>query len=439
MTKLIGTFSRLGPAKVLVIGDILLDTYTLGKARRISPEAPVPVITVEKEEMLPGGAGNVILNLISMGCTVIPIGRVGNDLAGASLIDSFSKENITTEGLFTQNQYSTPVKNRIIADNQQIVRVDHEKITPLPELLEQQIIEKLPILLEGCKVIAISDYGKGFLTRTLLNAVIEHGKERNIPTITDPKGIDFSKYTTTTVIKPNLGEAFAAANMSSDTPLEQVASRVLHLTQAEVLMITRSEAGISLFFKNGTRQDFPVQIRQVKDVTGAGDTVLAMFACALANGLSFAEAAGLSNIAAGIAIEHIGCARVSLSQLARRLLQHDVNNKVFDEEHLFALQEALRGATFNLLGVHSVNGLTSPIYTAIRQLSQNGSQLLLYIKDEEPDLNFIQILASLLEVNFILIKGQSLRALCEQISPNAIYEIKGNSYIPVDNPVALLS
>lgn len=427
MVRLTGTFSRLGRSKTLVIGDFLLDTYTVGKARRISPEAPVAIVHVQREQHLPGGAGNVVLNLMSMGCEVTAIGRIGSDSSGSLLLKILTEEKANIEGMVIQPHYPTPLKNRIIAENQQIVRIDHEVVTPLPKYLEQQVIDSLPHLVEGVKVIAISDYGKGFLTRTLLSAVIEIGRAKRIPVIADPKGIDFTKYKGSTVIKPNLSEAYAAAGLPLDAPLEHVASKVLQTSQCDVLMITRSEAGISLFYQEGTRQDFPVRAREVKDVTGAGDTVLAMLTCAMANGLSIAEAVQLSNVAAGIAIERFGCARVSLSELARRLLEHDVVNKIFDEDHLFALQEALRGRQFALLGVSGSQGLSSALFSSIRQLAQKKDwDLLVYVKDEDPQKEFLDLLASLHDVDFILVKGESLLSLCERMEPGEVYDIKNN-------------
>ena len=256
MVRLSGAFSRLGCSKTLVIGDFLLDTYTIGKARRISPEAPVAVVHVQKEEHRPGGAGNVVLNLRSMGCEVVAIGRMGQDHYGTLLLNILGEEQVNIDGMVVQGGYPTPVKNRIIAENQQIVRIDHELLTPLPEYLEQQIIDSLPRLMEGVKVIAISDYGKGFLTRTLLNALIEKARENGIPVIADPKGIDFSKYNGSTILKPNLSEAYAAAGLPMEAPLEQVAAKVLNNTQIDILMITRSEAGISLSLKRASRSIF---------------------------------------------------------------------------------------------------------------------------------------------------------------------------------------
>lgn len=440
MVSLTGTFSRLGRCKVLVIGDFLLDAYTIGKARRISPEAPVAVVNVIREENRPGGAGNVVLNLLSMGCDVTAVGRIGNDNAGNTLLQALYDEKAITKGMVVQQGYPTPVKNRIIADNQQIVRVDHEQIIAIPEWLEQTVIESLPELLEDVQVVAISDYGKGFLSKTLLSELIERCVERRIPVIADPKGIDFSKYSGSTVIKPNLSEAYAAANLPHDAPLEQVASRVLDLSKSQMLMVTRSEHGISIFHKDGRRQDFPVKVREVKDVTGAGDTVLAMLACAMGNHLSIDEAAQLSNIAAGIAIERFGCARISLPDLARRLLQHDAINKVFDEEHLFALQQALKERNFAILGISGAQGLTSGIFSSIQKLAQrSGWNLLVYVKDSQPNPEFIHLLSSLTDVDFILVKGESLRSLCSRIAPHEVYEVEGSLMNKLEDHSALIS
>lgn len=439
MVRLAGTFSRLNSRKILVIGDLMLDTYTIGKARRISPEAPVAVIQVTHEESRPGGAGNVMLNLISMGAEVVAVGRIGNDFAGESLRQSLINEKIDVRGLVIQNNLKTPVKNRVIAENQQIVRVDYEQVTALPEMLEQEIIEMLPTLFEGVSVVAISDYGKGFLTRTLLASVIERANKLNIPVIADPKGSDFSKYSGATIIKPNLSEAYAASGLGADAALEHVAEKVLELAQTKILMITRSEAGISIFHSDGLRQDFPVKIREVKDVTGAGDTVLAMLTCAIANKLSIAEAVQLSNVAAGMAIERLGCARITLSELARRLLEYDVVNKVFDDEHLYALQSALQGRKYVLLGLSGEHGMTSSTFLAIRRLSENANcDLLVYLIDAEPDAEFVNLLSSLYEVKFIILHSDNLCRLFNAIQPEGIYAVRGKEMIKLETLTDML-
>lgn len=434
MVKLANTLSRLNPAKILVIGDMLLDTYTIGKARRISPEAPVAVVNVQREEHRPGGAGNVVLNLLSLGAQVIAVGRVGRDWAGQTFINALNKEQVDTRMVVEQEGYCTPVKNRIIADHQQIVRVDHEQVSALSESLEQYIIDHLSLLLEGVKVVAISDYGKGFLTTTLLAAIIQQSIKHGIPVITDPKGNDFDKYKGTTIIKPNLSESFTAARLPVTAPLEAVAAAVLKQTQAQLLMVTRSEAGISLFNRTGERFDFPVLAKEVKDVTGAGDTVLAMLAHAMANELSYEEAAQLCNVAAGIAIEQVGCARVTLSDLALRLFEHHKNHKVFDQEHLFVLQEVLKRKSFSLIILSQIDQLTHALYQAIKGMASETEHLLIYLDDKEPGETFIEMLASLREVNFIVLHLDSLRSLCQCTAPKAIYAFQANQaqMTPID-------
>lgn len=439
--KLSGIFSRLSPVRVLVIGDFMYDTYTTGKVRRISPEAPVSVLHVLREESLPGGAGNVALNLISLGASVVAVGRVGHDAAGKNIVQALTNEGVNTEGMIFQNKFQTPVKNRLIADAQQVLRVDFECITPIPEQVEQEVIEKLPSLLQDVNIISISDYGKGFLSRSLLMGVIEMAKAKNIPIIVDPKGDDFTKYQGATVLKPNLQEAYDAAKLTREASLEQVAEVLFKKVTVDMLMITRSEAGISLFTRDGKRLDFPVRSKEVKDVTGAGDTVLAMVSVALGNQLDIKYGAQLANIAAGIAIERLGCARINLSDLAVRLLEYDVDNKVFDEEHLFALQEALKNKRYFVLGLYSTQGMTTALFRSIRKLSlrDEDAKLIIYIRDENPDEEIISLLASLAEVDFVVIKCESLKNLCEIIHPHEVFLMESDQLVTLDHFKALLS
>jgi rfaE bifunctional protein kinase chain/domain len=441
MVKLIGVFSRLNPIRALVIGDFMYDTYTTGKIKRISPEAPVSVLHVEKQESLPGGAGNVALNLAALGAEVIPIGRVGRDFAGENICAALEKEDISVRGMIIQPNYQTPVKSRFIAEAQQVLRVDYEENRPLPEDLEQVIIEKLPELLNGVQVVAISDYGKGFLTDTLLEALIALAKKHNIPVIIDPKGADFAKYSGATLIKPNLQEAYVAAKMPPGTALDLVASSILKKIQAEMLIITRSEAGISVFKNDGSQFDYPVTVREVKDVTGAGDTVLATICMAIANGLDIASTAQLANIAAGIAIERLGCARITLSDIASRLFEFDVDNKVFDEGHLFALQQSLKGKKYCVLGLHSSHGMSTSLFKSIRELSSKGrgNKLIVYIRDPRPDEEFISLLTSLMEVDFVILKCDSLKHLCGLIHPHEVFLMEGRQLVALDHVNTLVS
>ncbi len=440
MVKLIGLLSSLSPVRVLVIGDFMLDTYTTGKVRRISPEAPVSVLNVQKEESRPGGTGNVALNIVSLGGQVVTMGRVGADIAGKHLREELEKEGIDVRGLFIQEGYRTPVKNRFIADSQQVLRVDFEINTPLPEDLESLVIDELPQLVEGVQIIAISDYAKGFLSKRLLAETIAIGKKRGIPVIVDPKGDEFSKYAHADIIKPNLGEAYAAAKLSQDKPLDLVAKKIFETIQVDKLIITRSEAGISLFESSGAHHEFPVLSREVKDVTGAGDTVLATISVALASGIDLKDAIQLSNIAAGIAIERVGCARVNIGDLASRLFQLDAENKVFDEEHLFALQQALAGKKYCVLGIQSREGMSNVLFRAIRELDQHdpARQLIVYLREETPDTEFTSLLSSITEVDFIVVKSHSLRNLFETLHPHQVFSIQDGDLIQHHHAKALL-
>ncbi len=419
MVKLANILSRLNPSKIMIIGDMFLDMYTIGKAKRISPEAPVAVVSVQKEDYRPGGAGNVVVNLLSLGANVYPVGRLGKDWAGQKFLESFRSESINCEMLFIEDGYSTPIKNRIIADNQQIVRIDNEHIVPLNEQLEQTIIDNLSRCLEDMDVVAISDYGKGFLTPFLLQTIIQEAKRKKIPIITDPKGNDFKKYSGTTIIKPNLTELYSAANASSNASIDHVAATVLGQCDAELLMVTRSESGISLFHKKGTRSDFPVHVKEVKDVTGAGDTVLAMLAHSIANQVSYEEAAHLCNVAAGIAIEHIGCKRVSLSDLAHRLFDQNMTGKIFDEEHLFVLKEILKLKAYTLLLLDEIDFISPKLFQVIKEIAKEDSALLVYAADM--DLTMIEMLASLKDIHFIIHHLDSLKILCQSSIPEKVY------------------
>jgi rfaE bifunctional protein kinase chain/domain len=441
MVKLSGMLSRFSPVRVLVIGDFMLDTYTTGKVKRISPEAPVSVLHVQKEESLPGGAGNVVLNLVSLGAKVIAVGRVGCDVAGEELRDSLEREGVDIEYLVLQKGYKTPVKNRLIADAQQILRVDFEILSPLPEQIEEEIFEKIPPLIDKVQIIAVSDYGKGFLSRCFLQKVIQMASQKGIPVIIDPKGDDFSKYSGASVIKPNLTEAYAAAKLPMEASLDQVARVILQTCGIEMLIVTRSEAGISLFNKASQRFDFPVRSKEVKDVTGAGDTVLSMICIAWANKVDIKYGAQLANIAAGMAIERLGCARIKLSEVTERLLEFDVENKIFDEEHLFALQQALKGKRYTVLGLDSKHGMSTALFRSLRKLSSRDveKKLIIYVRDSDLDEEFVSLLSSLAEVDFIVLQCESLKNLCEIIHPHQVFVMEDDKLLALDHATALLS
>lgn len=436
--SLSGLFCRLKRPSVLVLGDLMLDAYTFGKVARVSPEAPVCVLKVEKEESRPGGVGNVALNLLSLGSDVKLAGRVGDDAAGELLCSCLESEGMDVRAVVRQKGMYTPVKSRMIAGDQQLLRVDHEEVLPLFHALEEELILKLPSLLEDVSVVAISDYAKGFLTTRLLEEVIVASKERGIPAVVDPKGMDYNRYNGAAIIKPNRKEAYQAAGLGTSASLDDVARAIFDKVDVETLMITLSENGIAVFGREGQRQDFPARLREVLDVTGAGDTVLATLVTAVGSGLDVNEAAPLCNLTAGIAIETVGCAEVNLSQLAERLLDYDVENKVFEEQHLFLLRPVMAGRAAAIVGMRSAPALGTRVFSKLKGLKEKGCPLIVYVRDEDADPAFVELIASFVEVDFIVLRKEGLEELSQHLSVHALYVLEGDVLTQVENKNALI-
>ncbi len=439
MVNLAGAFSRFRPFRALVLGDLMLDTYTTGRVKRISPEAPVQVLEVSAQESRPGGAGNAVLNLLALGGEVSVLGRIGADAQGIQLAETLEKAGAKTQGLIQEKGYLTPVKNRLIADSQQLLRVDLETVTPVTKEVEESALLHLNALIPGMQVVAISDYGKGFLSNRLIQEAIAISERAGVPCLVDPKGSDFTKYRRADLIKPNLGEAYAAAKLPPTAALEAVAEEIFRISQAKRLLVTRSEAGMTLFHPSGERHDFPVRSREVKDVTGAGDTVLAMISLAMANGLDLPVAAQLANIAAGITIERLGCAAIRLSEVAERLLETDCRSKIFDETHTYALQQVFNEKRYTLLVLERGQAMTGGLFRTIRKLAQTAArELVVYIRDSNPSDELLHILSALHDIKAIILQKQSLKQLCDAIHPDEVYFLQSEELREAKDLLALL-
>jgi len=312
MTKL-STLSReqMAQAQVLVVGDAMLDRYWYGAVDRISPEAPVPVVRVTREEERLGGAANVALNVkvLGMPCTLLTV--VGEDAAGARLRELLTQRGVDTH-LGTDPQLHTVVKLRVIGRSQQLIRIDFEN-QPQHEVLDQ-LLSDYARLLPAHDLVLVSDYGKGGLTHVA--RMIEIARAAGKPVLVDPKGSDFSRYAGATAITPNRVElAAVVGNWSSEADLQARAAALLERLGLQGLLLTRSEEGISLFDGNG-HLHLPTEAREVFDVTGAGDTVIATLATLLACGMPLRGAAAWANRAAGIVVSRFGTAAVSHAELA---------------------------------------------------------------------------------------------------------------------------
>ena len=303
-------------AKLLVIGDVMLDRYWHGSASRVSPEAPVPVVQVANREDRPGGAGNVALNIAALGSAVRLVGVVGDDEAGLELLSRLKAAGVYCDFLQSEEK-PTITKLRIISQHQQLIRLDFEKAFEASDIIGLQ--DKAKSLVDDSQVMVLSDYGKGALQDII--DLIDLGRSRNIPIIVDPKGADFTKYRGATLITPNLTE-FEAVVGGSDNEDEFVNKglRLVRELNLEAILITRGEHGMTLIRPDSPELHLPARAQEVFDVTGAGDTVISVLAASMAAGDGFADATALANLAAGLVVGKLGTAAISGPELRRAML-----------------------------------------------------------------------------------------------------------------------
>ncbi|MEW6607984.1 MAG: D-glycero-beta-D-manno-heptose-7-phosphate kinase [bacterium] len=321
MDKLAREIDKFKGVKILVIGDLMIDEFIYGKVERISPEAPVPVVEVTSITYAPGGAGNVINNIYSLGGKIYPAGVIGDDGTGKKLLTDFKAKGVEIDGVVIDSERPTTLKSRIIGHSQQIVRVDREERSNIDEWVCKQILSFCRMVIEDIQSIVISDYGKGVINARLLEEIIPLAKKHNLPIIVDPKESHFLNYKGITVITPNLKEAesLTRKKIVDDESLINVGKSILAQLEAKGVLITRGEDGMTLFEENGDVTHIPTIAKEVYDVTGAGDTVVAVMAMALGAGLDMKTCARLSNCAAGIVVEKVGTATLKIDELQERI------------------------------------------------------------------------------------------------------------------------
>ncbi|MEW6088990.1 MAG: D-glycero-beta-D-manno-heptose-7-phosphate kinase [bacterium] len=303
--------------KVLIFGDIMVDRYIWGTVSRISPEAPVPIVNITRESYTLGGATNVLNNIYALGGEVYLAGVIGNDDMGKTVFSEIKKMNIGVEGIIMDNDRPTTLKTRIIAHNQQVVRLDREKKDKVKDNIKNKIIKYLDNIIKKADIIVISDYAKGVVTPELIKYIINLAKNYGRNILVDPQVDHFHSYHGVTCLTPNHHEAGFAAGIPivDEKTLDLAAKKLIKELNCKGILITQGEDGMSYFGNNGDYFHIPAMAREVFDVTGAGDTVISAFSLALASGASMYESAYIGNLAAGIVIGKVGTAVTTIKEI----------------------------------------------------------------------------------------------------------------------------
>ena len=439
MSLVIPEFSK---SKILVIGDIMLDRYWHGGTKRISPEAPVPVVNVNQIQDKPGGAANVALNLAVLGCQVTLLGITGNDEAGSKLKQLLEQQNVDCRILREEN-IPTITKLRVLSQHQQLIRMDFEEDLIHSDL--NQLQQSFESLVHDFDVVLFSDYGKGTLSN--IQNLIQHCKLKNKFVIVDPKGNDFAKYQEANLITPNNSEFEAiVGSASNDSIVEEKAKNIIDEYNLSALLVTRGEHGMSLIAPDETVKHIQAKAKEVFDVTGAGDTVISVLSAAYAAGMSLEDAAELSNIAAGIVVGKLGTATVTESELRLALKENQGHDQGVVSES--QLMDCVKDAKARGERVVMTNGCFDILHAGhvsyLEQARQLGDRLIVAVNDDNsvkrlkgearpivPLEQRMAVLAGLSSVDWVVSFSEDTpeRLICK-ILPDLL--VKGGDYKPED-------
>ena len=430
--------------KILVIGDLMIDHYLWGKCERISPEAPVQIVNIDKESSVLGGAGNVINNLRALGSRVDVLSVVGDDYVANELKALLENIKVQSNMLIIEQNRKTSKKSRLIASQQQVLRYDNESIEDISSASEKEIINKLSANISNYDVVILSDYGKGVLTTKLTQEIISISNKNKVKVFVDPKGKDYSKYKGAYTLTPNKKEAIEATNIliNDNESLEKAIKKLKEECELEVSLITLSESGIAIFDDNLRIK--PTVAREVYDVTGAGDTVIASIAFAIANHMKIDDAIQFANLAAGVVVGKIGSATASLDEIYEYESSLNKSNssshiKSFEEIEILAKKLHNKGkkiiftnGCFDILHAGHVKYLEeAKSYGDILILGLNADSSVKKLKGPTRPINNQDyrsyILASLESVDYVVIfEEETPYELIKLIQPHVL--VKGGDY-----------
>ncbi len=322
--SLLPKLSKFPGAPILVVGDLMVDRFIRGAVHRLSPEAPVPVVDVQEEHSMPGGAGNVASNIVELGGVVQLVSVAGQDSDGDQLLSALRDRRIDVEGVVRDSSRPTILKTRVIAGHQQVVRFDRESRASLSHDVTSRILAEIRRRLPSVKGVVVSDYGKGLVSSPFLKALLPQARKLGKFVVVDPKIEHFQRYRGVDCLTPNMKEASEGMRVlppKTDEEVDALGRAIVKKLQCRSVLITRSERGMSLYEASGRITHIPSLAKEVFDVTGAGDTVISVFSLALAAGCKYPEAAFIANAAAGVVVAKLGTATCRTDELRRALAQ----------------------------------------------------------------------------------------------------------------------
>ncbi len=433
-----------GAPRVLIVGDLILDRYVTGDVSRISPEAPIPILTVKRSEERLGGAGNVAANVVAMGAHVDVVGIVGDDGWGRALRQLFEGERIDASACVVDTTRPTILKTRMMSGQYQMLRVDQEDVRAVGGAALDELLRILPERVGRARAVVLSDYGKGVLTPAVIRCVIDAARARRIPVLVDPKGEDYARYQGATLVTPNRKEAEQALGrkLARIEDMPRAADDLMHMAGLDAAVITLGADGIYHKTRQGDAGHVPAQARQVFDVTGAGDTVIAQMGFYLACGLPLSTAVELANHAAGIVVARLGTHAVTKSELVAELSEkHQHVGKVVRASELDALLASWRKEKKRIV---FTNGCFDVLHVGhvsyLRFAKSHGDVLLVGVNDDasvrrlkgesrpvNPLDDRMSVLAALEMVDAVTSFGEDTPArIVERVTPDVL--IKGQDW-----------
>lgn len=446
MTTVPPEIEKLSQAHVLCIGDVMLDRFVYGGTQRISPEAPVPVVKVAHSQAMPGGAGNVARNVVGLDARCSLLTVTGKDVAGDELrVLLQTLPSLTCNALIDQTR-PTSVKTRFIASSQQVLRVDQEVDTPLSADVAQQLVDQATKLLPEVDVVILSDYAKGVLTEQVTSAVIAAARASQVPVIVDPKGRDFRKYDGASLVTPNLKELQEATGVDPHTEegVERATKELFSLTKIDAVLVTSSERGVSYVRRDSAAVHLPTTAREVFDVSGAGDTVVATLAVAIGVGIDPVRAAHLANLAGGVVVGKVGTVAVELRDLleaTRREERGSLLDKLSDPEDVIALTQRWRDERCRIGFTNGCFDLIHPGHISLlAQAAAHCDHLIVGLNSDasvrrlkgprrpiQNELSRALVLAALRDVDVVVLFDEDTpEALIRKLRPDVL--IKGADY-----------